>query len=65
MERLLSRKEAAELLGVSPATLAVWKSTNRYPLPVVKVGGLAKYKVSDLEAFIESRKSGEEKEARA
>jgi predicted site-specific integrase-resolvase len=30
MEKLLSRKEAAELLGVSPATLAVWQSTGRY-----------------------------------
>ena len=62
MEKLLSRKEAAELLGVSPATLAVWKCTGRYNLPVVKIGGLAKYRVSDLEAFVESRKAGEEME---
>lgn len=65
MEKLLSRKEAAELLGVSPATLAVWQSTGRYALPCVKCGSLARYKVGDLEAFIESRKSGEAKEARA
>jgi excisionase family DNA binding protein len=52
---LLSRKEAAKYLGVAPRTLAVWKSTKRYPLPVVKVGRLAKYRKSDLDAFISAR----------
>lgn len=52
---LLSRREAAEYLGVTPETLAVWHCTKRYPLPVVKIGRLAKYRKSDLDAFIESR----------
>ena len=42
--RLLTRKEAAEYLGVKELTLALWKSTKRYDLPVVKVGRLAKYR---------------------
>lgn len=52
---LLSRKEAADYLGVSENTLAIWNSTGRYRLPVVKVGRLAKYRVSDLEHFINRR----------
>jgi predicted DNA-binding transcriptional regulator AlpA len=57
--RLLSRKEAAEFLGVSETTLAIWKSSKRYPLPCIKIGGLAKYRTSDLLHFIESRTIGQ------
>jgi excisionase family DNA binding protein len=52
---LMSRKDAAVYLGVSEMTLAIWKSTGRYSLRVYKVGRLAKYKKSDLDAFIASR----------
>jgi hypothetical protein len=52
---LLSRKEAAAYLGVAEQTLAIWKTTGRYSLPVVKIGRLAKYRKSDLDAFIASR----------
>ena len=52
---LLSRRQAAEYLGVTEHTLAVWKCTRRYDLPVVKIGRLVKYKKSDLDAFIERR----------
>lgn len=50
---LLSRKEAAEYLGVSESTLAIWKCTGRYQLPCVKIGRLVKYRRADLDAFIE------------
>ncbi len=50
---LLTREEAADFLGVSPITLALWKSTKRYNLPVVKVGRLAKYRYGDLLEFVE------------
>jgi excisionase family DNA binding protein len=52
---LLSREEAAQYLGVTPNTLAVWASVKRYPLPYVKVGRLVKYKRADLDKFIENR----------
>jgi excisionase family DNA binding protein len=52
---LLSRKEAAAYLGVSEQTLAIWRSTGRYKLPVVKIGRLAKYRKSDLDDFIRRR----------
>ena len=53
--RLLSRQEAAAILGVKVDTLAVWLSTRKYDLPVVKVGRLARYRYSDLLDFIERR----------
>ena len=53
--RLLTRQEAADFLGVSKGTLEVWSSTKRYPLPVVKIGSKAKYRMSDLLNFIEGR----------
>lgn len=52
---LLTRREAAAYLGVTPETLAVWASTRRYPLRFVKIGRLAKYRKSDLDTFIKSR----------
>jgi hypothetical protein len=52
---LLSRKEAAEYLGVKEITLAIWKSTQRYPIPIVKVGRLVKYRFGDLLEFVENR----------
>lgn len=50
---LLTRKEAADFLGVKEITLAIWKSTKRHSLPVVKVGRLAKYRYGDLLEFVE------------
>ena len=50
--QLLTRKQAAEFLGVKEATLAHWKCTGRYNLSSVKIGRLVKYRVSDLEQFI-------------
>lgn len=51
---LLTRREAADYLGVSEQTLAIWKCTGRYKLPYVKIGRLVKYRKSDLDAFIAS-----------
>ena len=52
---LLSRKEAAEFLGVKEITLAVWQSTRRYNVPVVKVGRLVRYRFGDLLEFVQKR----------
>ena len=51
----MSRKEAATYLGAAEITLAIWKSTGRYSRPVYKIGRLAKYKKTALDAFIASR----------
>lgn len=53
--KLLDRKSAAEFLGVTEGTLAVWSCTKRYGLPFIKVGRLVKYKLSDLENFLQRR----------
>ena len=53
--RLFTRKEAADFLGVKEITLAIWKSTKRHGLPVVKVGRLAKYRYGDLLEFVDRR----------
>ena len=52
-ECLLTRKQAAEFLGVKEHTLAVWACSKRYDLPYVKVGRLVKYRYSDLLAFVD------------
>lgn len=49
---LVDPSKAAERLGTTPSTLAVWRSTGRQKLPYVKVGGLVRYRVEDLDAFI-------------
>jgi excisionase family DNA binding protein len=59
---LLTRQQAAEFLGVQVQTLAAWKTNQRYHLPVVKVGSLVRYRLSDLERFIEQRTIGGEAE---
>ncbi len=53
----IADKLAAEVLGVKPATLAVWRSLGRYNLPYLKVGRLVKYRVSDLAEFLAHRTS--------
>lgn len=52
---LVSREDAAAYLGVSPKTLATWATTRRYLLPYVKVGRVVRYRLADLDRFIESR----------
>jgi len=56
---LLDTNQAAEFLGgISPVTLITWRSTKRYDLPYVKIGGRVFYRVEDLRAFVESRTKG-------
>ena len=52
---LLDEKQAASLLHVTPGTLSVWRSTGRYSLRFVKVGRNVRYRLSDLNEWLESR----------
>jgi len=54
-EKLPSEAETADILGVAPGTLQVWRSTGRYDLPYVKVGGKIRYPPPGLRAFIKRR----------
>lgn len=51
---LLSPNEAAEILGVKPQTLGVWRMTGRHNLPFIRVGGKIRYRASDLADWLES-----------
>ena len=53
---LLDDQQAAKILGVTPGTLSVWRSTGRYRLPFVKVGHKVRYRRGDLEAWLASRR---------
>ena len=55
MQILLDESKAAEVLGLSPGSLSVWLSTGRYQVPFIKVGHLVRYRVADLDAWLESR----------
>ncbi len=52
---LFTREQAADYLGVTSRTLAVWACVKRYNLPYVKVGRLVKYRRTDLDEFIARR----------
>lgn len=52
---LLTEIEAAELLGIKPQTLSVWRCVKRYPLPYIRVGRNIRYRLSACEQFLESR----------
>ena len=54
-QRLLAENEAAKYLGINPGTLSVWRSSGRYHIPYIKVGGRVRYRLSDLEEWLESR----------
>jgi hypothetical protein len=56
-DRLFSRREAAEFLGLAPQTLAWWACRRRGELPFIKLGRLTKYRLSDLQAFIARAKT--------
>ena len=55
---LLSREQAAEFLGVKAQTLACWACNRRYRLRYYKIGRLTRYRLADLERFVESRAVG-------
>jgi hypothetical protein len=56
MTELLSNKQAAEFLGITPGTLSVWRCENRYPIPYIPVGSKIRYRVEDLQAFLDARR---------
>ncbi len=60
-KKLLTRREAASYLGIKEQTLALWAHAQRYDLPYYKIGRHAKYKLEDLDRFIErnQQSSGE------
>jgi predicted DNA-binding transcriptional regulator AlpA len=54
MDRLLTRKQVAEFLGIQTATLARWKWAGKDGPPHVNVGRSIRYRQSDVEAWMKS-----------
>ncbi|MDO4583516.1 MAG: helix-turn-helix domain-containing protein [Planctomycetia bacterium] len=50
MKPLLTRKEAAKLLGCSPRTIDLWRVRNA--LPFLKVGHFVRYDPEELEYWV-------------
>ena len=53
MNRLMTRKEAADYLGVKARTLEIWASTGRHRIPYVRIGREVRYRKSDLDKVID------------
>ena len=49
---LLTPEQAAEILGTTVGTLAVWRCRREHGIPYVKIGGSVRYRREDLEADI-------------
>ena len=49
---LLTRREAAAFLRVSPATLARWSWRAKPVIPFVRVGGRTMYYLDDLKKYL-------------
>lgn len=52
--RLLTEREAAERLGVSPGTLSNWRSARLVKLPFLRLGRTVRYRARDIERFLDS-----------
>jgi len=55
LDKLLTPIEVSKHLGISVETLNTWRATNRYNLPYVKVGRLVRYRIEDIQTFLNSR----------
>lgn len=55
MERLLTRRQVAEWLGVQPQTIAKWKWAGQDGPPSINIGRAVRYRQSDVEAWLWKR----------
>lgn len=52
-EKYLTTKQTAELTQIKRQTLAYWRHVGKVDLPYIKLGGCVRYKLSDVEAWVE------------
>lgn len=52
---LIAAEQAAHYLNISKGTLANWRTKGYPKLPYVKLGGSVKYRINDLDAYLESQ----------
>lgn len=53
--KYLTPKELSKYLEISTQTLAIWRTNKTYPLPYIKVGGRVRYKIEDVQNWLDSR----------
>lgn len=53
VEKMLSQQQVAQILGVSTKTLEYWRWKKKGP-KFLKIGRLARYRESDIIAYIQS-----------
>lgn len=56
--KLLTEIEAALYLSLKRTTLACWRSSKLVNLPYIKIGGAVRYKLDDLDQYLEANKHG-------
>ena len=54
-QQRFNTQQAAEYLGLKPATLATWRSLGRHKLKYQKVGRLVYYMKIDMDEWLSSR----------
>ena len=58
-KRLLNENETAQILGVKPQTLALWRCRERNTdLRFLRIGRVIRYRMEDVEQFIQSHAVG-------
>jgi excisionase family DNA binding protein len=55
-EPLLTARQLAELLGFSAATIVDWAEAGS--VPAFKVGGRLRFRMSEVEAWLETKRAG-------
>jgi len=55
-QQSLDTAAAAAYLGIEPGTLEVWRSTKRQIIPYAKIGSRVRYSISDLDAWLQTRR---------
>lgn len=56
--KLLTTAQAAEYLGTTEKTLHTWRCRKRYAIPYVRVGSNVRYKLADLDRWIDKQSVG-------
>lgn len=54
-QQRFNTQQAAEYLGLKPATLATWRSLGRHKLKYQKVGRLVYYMKTDMDEWLKTR----------
>lgn len=54
-KQLLNTENAAQEIGLKPATLVHWRCTGKGDLPYIKIGGRIRYRRSDVMAWLDAK----------